>query len=73
MCPLRSTRCHQSFAFQNEAVDPNMNKGRYNSNFKQMCCYFSSTVCSLSFSPNQGAKDANFPLTSKLYTFPWGI
>lgn len=30
---------------------------------RQMSCYFSSTVCSLSFSPNQEAKDANFPWT----------
>lgn len=73
MCPLISTCAHQSFAFQNEAVDPNMNKWRCDSNFKTDVLLFLLNGLLFNFSPNLGAKGADFPWAPSSAPLPWNI
>lgn len=73
MCPLRSTCCHQSLGFQNEAVDPNTNKWRSISNFKTDVLLFLFNCLLFKFFSKPRGKRCQLPLNSKLYTSPWNI
>ena len=74
-CPtLALTCCHQSFAFQNKAIDSNINKWRYidNSNFSIDVLLFLLNYLLSKFSAKLKGKRCWLLLNFKLYTAPLG-